>query len=433
MKTELIDLTTTQKQLVFEIPADAVEATMDKVTRDYTRSARIPGFRPGKAPAAVVRKRYKDQILSDVVQELIPLSLEEALRERSLDPVETPDIRDVSHGEGEPLKFTAVFETVPPIDPVDYAELQLRKATVTVEDQAVDSMMNRIADRSARLEPIEDRAAGAGDVLTLDVTRTTLSSPSPDAVERTGKSEANSGVSYEIGAPMNPPGFDDQVIGLSVGDQKTFSVTFPEDHAIPDLQGSVVEYAITLNAIRRKVVPTLDDEFAIDLGLESLEALRQRVRDDLVKDGERTTKREMRDDLLRQLASRCTVEVPGALVSREVDRRLEEFVRQLVQQGVDPMKAGIDWEDFRTKQREAALDTVKATLMLDDVAKRESIEVPDAEVEAELARFAAASGRTVEAVRHRLEHEGGLNRLTAGMQRERTVEFLMSRATIVEL
>ena len=157
------------------------------------------------------------------------------------------------------------------------------------------------------------------------------------------------------------------------------------------------------------------------------------MRDDLVKDAERTQQRERRDDVLRQLASRLTIEVPEALVSREVDRRLEEFVRRLVEQGVDPMKAGIDWEDFRTKQREAALDTVRATLMLDDVARREAIEVPASEVEAELKRFADASGRTVAQVRHRLEHEGGLSRLVDGMRRERTVEFLTSRATILEL
>ena len=433
MKTELIDVSTTQKQLVFEIPADTVEAAMERVTRDYTRSARIPGFRPGKAPAAVVRKKYKDQIQQDVMQELIPRSVDEAMRERSLDPVDTPDIRDVSHGEGESLKFTAVFETVPPIDPFEYADIQLRKETISVEDQAVDSMLARIAERSARLEAVEGRATEAGDLLTVDVTRTTLSSPDPEAVERTGKSETNNDVTYEIGAAMNPPGFDGHVTGLVPGDQRTFTVRFAEDYAVPDLRGSEVEYAVTLKAIRKKVLPNLDDEFAKDLGLESMEALRERVRADLQKDGERTAARKQRDDLLRQIANRVTVEVPEALVERELDRRIEDFVRRLVDQGVDPMKAGIDWEQFRSKQRDAALDTVKATLMLDEVARRESLEVPAEDVDAELKRFADASGRSVAAVRHRLEHEGGLSRLVTGMRRERTVEFLMSRATIVNI
>jgi trigger factor len=433
MKTELIDVSATQKQLVFEIPADTVEAAMDRVTRDYARSARIPGFRPGKAPAAVVRRKYKEQIAHDVVHELIPRSVDEAMRERSLDPVDTPDIRDVSHVEGEPLKFTAVFELVPPIAPLDYGELQLRRETVSVGDQAVESMLGRIAERSARLEPVEGRAAQAGDVLTVDVTRTTLSAPSAEAVERTGRSEHNTDVTYEIGAAMNPPGFDEQVSGLVPGDQRTFTVRFPDEYPAADLRSSEVEYAVTVKAVRRKVLPALDDEFAKDLGLESLDALRERVRADLVREAERGARREQRDDLLRQLAARVTVEIPAALTERELDRRIEDFVRRLVEQGVDPMKAGIDWEQFRGRQREAAVETVKATLMLDEVARREAIEVPAQDVEAELERFARASGRSVAAVRHRLEHEGGLDRLVAGMRRERAVEFLTSRATIVEI
>jgi trigger factor len=433
MKTELIDVSTTQKQLVFEIPADTVEAAMARVTRDYTRSARIPGFRPGKAPTAVVRKKYKEQIAHDVMHELIPRSVDEAMRERSFDPVDTPDVRDVSHGEGEPLKFTAVFELVPPIEPFDYAELQLRQEKVAVEDQAVESMLSRIVERSARLEAVEGRATQGGDVLTVDVTRTTTSSPSEEAVERTGKTETNTDVTYEIGGAMNPPGFDDNVTGLAVGDQRTFTVRFPEAYPVPDLRGSEVEYSVTLKAVRLKVLPTMDDEFAKDLGMESLDALRERVRTDLQHDVERNAKREQRDDLLRQLAGRVTVEIPNGLVERELDRRIEDFVRRLVEQGVEPMKAGIDWEQFRTKQRDAALDAVKATLMLDEVARRDAVEVPDAEVDAELRRFADASGRSTAAVRQRLEHEGGLSRLVAGMRRERTVEFLMSRATILEI
>jgi trigger factor len=268
-------------------------------------------------------------------------------------------------------------------------------------------------------------------VLTVDVTRTTMSSPSEEAVERTGKSETNTDVTYEIGAATNPPGFDDHVTGLAVGDQRTFSVRFPEEYPVADLRGSEVEYSVTLKAVRLKVLPALDDEFAKDLGLESLDALRERVRTDLQRDAERNATREQRDDLLRQLAGRVTVEIPNALVERELDRRIEDFVRRLVDQGVDPMKAGIDWEQFRSTQRDAALDTVKATLMLDEVARRDGIEVPDAEVDAELKRFADVSGRSVAAVRHRLEHEGGLGRLVAGMRRERTVEFLTSRATIL--
>lgn len=433
MKTELTDLSSTRKQLVFEIPADAVEAAMERVTRALARTARLPGFRQGKAPAAVIRKKFKDDILHEVMHDLIPRSLDDAMKSHALEPVDAPDVKDVSLEEGAPLRFTAEFETVPPLPPLDYATLQLRKPPVTVADEAVERVVERVRERNARFEPIDDRASEPGDSLTLDVTRTTLSSPDEQASAELGKSEEQHDVVLEVGGELNPPGFDEQVTGLRPGDERTFTIRFPEDYRFEGLRGAEVEYRIAVKALRRKVLAALDDEFAKDLGLDSLEALRDRVRTDLQRDAERGQQREVRDDLLRQLARHVTVDVPETLIVREVDRRLEEFVRRLVDQGVDPMKAGIDWEDFRSKQRDAALDTVKATLMLDEVARREAVEVPEAAVEAELKKFAELSGRSVSAVRARLAEDGGLGRLRMGLRRDRAVELLMSRATILEV
>ncbi len=433
MKTELIDLSSTQKQLVLEVPPDAVEAAMDRATRALARKARLPGFRQGKAPISVVRRKFRDDILHEVMHDLIPKSLDEAMREHDLSPVETPDVKDVSLEEGAPLRFTAVFETVPPLPALDYASLQLRKPPVSVAEEAVDSLLARLRERNARFEPIDDRASAPGDALTLDVTRRTLSSPDEAAAAELGVSEQQQDTVVEVGAGINPPGFDEQITGVRPGEERTFTIRFPEDYRFERLRGAEVEYRIEVKALRRKVLPELDDEFARDVGLDSLEALRARVRADLEADAGRAQQREVRDDLLRQLAARVTVDVPETLIGREVDRRLEDFVRRLVDQGVDPMKAGVDWEDFRARQREGALDTVKATLMLDEVARRESIEAPEDAVEAEVRKYAELSGRSVGAVRARLAEDGGLARLRAGIGRDRTVEWLMSHATILEV
>src|SRR6187431_1682513 len=144
MKTEFVDVNETRKNLVVEIDSTVVDAEIDKVSRDYSRAARIPGFRPGKVPAKVVRQRFRDQILHDVAHGLIPRAVDEALRERGVEPVNTPDIRDVVVEEGQPLKFTASFETVPPIDPGDYASLQIRRAGLNVEDTAVNDALQRL-------------------------------------------------------------------------------------------------------------------------------------------------------------------------------------------------------------------------------------------------------------------------------------------------
>jgi len=150
VKTEFIDVSDTQKNLVVEIPSTVVDAEIDKVARDYSRAARVPGFRPGKVPPKVVRQRFRDQILHDVAHGLIPRAVDEALRERGVEPVDTPDIRDVVVEEGQPLKFTASFETVPPIEPGEYATITLHQRGTTVSDEAVDGALNNLRERAAR-------------------------------------------------------------------------------------------------------------------------------------------------------------------------------------------------------------------------------------------------------------------------------------------
>lgn len=421
MKTEFVDVSDTRKQLVVEIPSSVVDAEIDRVARDYSKAARIPGFRPGRVPARVVRQRFRDQILHDVAHDLIPRAVDDALRERGVEPVDTPDIRDVVVEEGQPLKFTASFETVPPIDPGDYATLRIRQPKVELKANAVDEALERLRQQAARYEPVEGRPAEAGDFLTVDLVK-----EAPDEPE-----DKHEDVTIEIGAAANPPGFDEQVIGLSVGETKRFPIQYPEDYAISEFAGRTLTYTVTVKAIRIRVVPDLDDEFAKDLGqFDTLDALRERVEADLRRDAERQAEREVRADLLRQLAGRVTFELPEALLDREIERRTEEFVHRLLEQGVDPRRAQIDWQAFRDNQREPAREAVASALVLDEVARREGLTVEPADLDAEIERYAAATGRTAAAVRARLEKDGGISRLYMGLRREKAVDFLRSRATI---
>jgi trigger factor len=422
MKTEFIDISETQKNLVIEIPGDIVSATIERLTKDYGKAAKIPGFRPGKAPAQVVRKRYREQILHDVVHELVPRAVDEALRERGLEPVDTPNVKDVVVEEGRPLTFTAAFETVPPIDPGEYAAITLRKTPVQVEESAVDQGLERLRERAARFEPVEDRPVAHGDTVVVDLERTGAD----------GQTEKHENVSVEVGAPANPPGFDLELTGLRVGDSRQFTLTYPGDYAIKELAGSSVAYAVVVRATKRRVVPALDDEFAKDLGdYESLESLRGRVREDLEHQSLHENDRELRAEMLRQLASRVGFEAPASLVDREIDRRVEDFVRRLIEQQIDPMRTNINWEEFRDRQREPAAEAVRGALVLDEVARREGLTVDQAEVTREVERYAERTGRAVEAVRARLEKEGGIARLYTGLRREKAIDFLLTRVTIV--
>jgi trigger factor len=423
MKTEFLDVSDTRKQLVVEIPSTVVDAEIDRVARDYSKAARIPGFRPGKVPTKVVRQRFRDQILHDVAHDLIPRAVDDALRERGVEPVDTPDIRDVLVEEGQPLKFTANFETVPAFDPGDYGTLQLRKPPVSLEDDAVEQALERLRQRAARYEPVEARPVESGDTAVVDLVRES-SAEAPDKHED---------VSVEIGAASNPPGFDDQVVGMTVGEEKRFPVEYPADYSIAELAGTTVHYGVTVKGIKKRVVPALDDELAKDLGeFGDLEALRTRVREDLTSEAERNSERELRNDLLRQLAARVTFDVPDALIDREIERRTEEFVRRLMDQGVDPRQANIDWQAFRDNQREPARENVASALVLDEVARRENLAVESDAVDAEIEKYAAATGRTSQAVRARLEKDGGISRLYMGLRREKAVDFLRARATILK-
>ena len=440
MKTEFIDLTDTQKNLVVEIPSTVVDAEIDKVSRDYSKAARIPGFRPGKVPTKVVKQRFRDQILHDVAHGLIPRAVDEALRERGVEPVDTPDIKDVVVEEGQPLKFTASFETVPPIEPGDYATLAVHRKTAEVDDAAVEQALSQLRERSARYEPVEDRGVETGDSVLMDLVRTAQKKveepliviPGQERPQAEAETDKHDNVTVDIGGPANPPGFDEALIGLSAGEQKTFDVTYPDDYTIPELAGTTVRYDVSVKAIRKRVVPDLDDEFAKDLGeFESLDALKARVRGDLEHEASHEADREVRAELLKQLSSRVEFEVPASLLDREIDRRVEEFVRRLMEQQIDPMKTNINWEEFRERQKDAAAESVKSALVLDEIARRENIAVGDEELDAEIGRYAERTGRTAAAVRARLEKEGGLSRLSTGLRREKTMSFLLSRATTV--
>jgi trigger factor len=433
MKTEFTEVSETRKHLSFEVPPDVVEVEIDRVARNYTRSARVPGFRPGKVPAKVVRQRYKDQILHDVAHDLIPRLVGDALRERGLEPVATPDIKDVVLEEGQPMTFQADFETLPPINPGEYTGLSLQKPPAVLEVGAVDRALEQLQQRHARWQPVEGRGAETGDTLLLDLTRTKRGrliavpgEPEPPA----DQPESLENVSVEIGASANPPGFDEHLTGTVEGDRREFTVTYPADYEIAELAGATVDYVVTVKGTRRRELLAIDDDFAKEVSdVETLDALRERVREDLQHGAESESDHAVRHGLLQQLAARLQT-APEVLVEQEVDRRLEEFVRRLMEQGLDPMQVNVDWREFREKQRETAVETVKSTLVLDEIAKRESIEASEEDLDAEIAKFAERAGRTPAAVRARLEKEGALPRLLAGIQREKTMTWLLEKAQI---
>ena len=423
MKTEFADLSETKKSVAVEIPSDIVDAQIDRIARSYSRQARIPGFRQGKVPATLIKKRFREQILHDVAHDLIPRAIDEVLRERGLEPVDTPDVKDVSLDEGQALTFTATFETLPPIDPGPLNSISLRRPAVTLEDNAVETTLTQLQNRAARFEPVEGRAVDGGDTVTLDVDR--------KATAEGEKDDHHHDVVVEIGAKANPPGFDDNLKGLEPGAEKSFTIHYPDDYAVKELAGTSMDYSVKVKDIRKRVLPALDDEFAKDLGeFDTLDALRARIQQDLEREAEQEADRNLRGSLLKELAARVSVDIPDSLVERELDRRTEEFARRLMDQKIDPRRANIDWDQFRDSQRDASRESVKSALVLDEISRRENVTVSEEEIDKDVAQYAERSGLTPAAVRARLEKEGALSRIAAGLRREKTIDYVLSQAQV---
>ncbi len=428
MKSELVDVNETRRDLTIEVPTEIVDEAIGHAAAKLGRSARIPGFRPGKVPATVIRQRFKPQIMQDVAEHLVSQAVGEALVEKGVEPIATPDIKDLVLEEGKPLTFKATFDVVPGFDPGDLSTIAAVEPPVTVDDEAVNQSLERIRERNARFEAVEGGIVEAGHTVSVSLER-----QGTDKDGKKGDPDKHDQVNIELGAPSNPPGFDEQLIGMTPGTTKSFTITYPADYAIAELAGGTVDYTVTLKEIKKRVVPALDDELAKDLGeFASLDALRAHVRHDLEHEAQHASERQLRQDVLKQLASRMPFAAPDSLVDREIDRRLEDFARRLVDQRIDPRQANIDWQAFREGQRAPATEAVASAIVLDEIARRDQITTTDEDLEAELQRYADQTGHSVAGIKARLQKDGELGRLAAGLRREKTVKHVLARATITK-
>ena len=258
-----------------------------------------------------------------------------------------------------------------------------------------------------------------------------IKTSAPDSAEHNAP-ESHNDIEIEIGGSSNPPGFDEELIGMSLEETKTFVLNYPDDHESKGLAGTEVAYKIKLKLIRKKILPELDDDFARDLGkFDSLEALTTQVKTDLASQAELDADGQVRSELLQKLANSIAGEMPEALIDQEIDRRVQRFVEHLIAQRVDPRQANIDWDTFRKEQREPATATVRSMLVIDEIARKESLTIKEDEFEAELKRQAERAGRTLSAARALLEKDGGIVKLKEGLRREKTIDFILKEATIV--
>ncbi|HVA95489.1 MAG TPA: trigger factor [Candidatus Dormibacteraeota bacterium] len=407
---------TCRRELDLEIPAETVQKAVERVAKEFARVARVPGFRPGKAPVTLIRRRFANDIKSEVLQSLLPEQIERAVTENKMVPVTQPQVDKVDFSESGPVKFRATFEVLPDFELGQYKDLEVEVEDMKIEDADVDKALEELRDRAATFVPVEGRVIGDGDYAQLKLKGV------PAGGGETLDAES---VLCHVGGEETMDAFNENLRGASAGDHKHFDVTYPSDYPDPKLQGKTYTYAVEILGIKEKKRPELTDEFAKDLGEgQTLDELRAKVRENLEAERAHRLNEQTREKLLAQIVKAHEFPVPEALVENQMDSRLERTVRSLAAQGVDPRAVNVDWVALRSRQKDRSVEDVKAELLLDRIATAENIDVSDEDMEKEIESFAQRSGESATAVRANLTRQGALDRMKSKLRSEKTLDWL---------
>jgi trigger factor len=408
--------------------------------------ARVPGFRRGKTPASLVRRRFADELKQEVVESLVPKYFREEVQKQGLAPISQPRIVDFHFEEGEPLRFKAVFEVMPSIELAPYGDLKAERADISVADDDVERELQALRENQASYNSVEeDRGLEDGDYAQASFNGTPIEKQESGLVDPSGN-PVSSGqqepkptgaqpvhmddVLIDIGGTNTVREFSDHLRSAKTGEERTFTITYPEDAQDKRLAGKTLEYTVQIKGIKKKVVPELSDDFAKELGdFKSLDELRTRIRQQIEAQKRHEIEHSAKDKLVEELVNRNQFPVPESLVEHQVSSRLERGFRALAAQGMRPEDMRkMDFGRLRVAQRDAAVREVKASLILEKIAEKENIETSDPELEAEVERLAQQSRQPVEAVRKKLVDDGALERMRERIRNEKTLDFLYQRS-----
>ena len=441
MKTEVVEVSPTRKEIKIEIEAADVRAEFERVTQEYARAVTVPGFRKGHAPVGVVRTRYKKDIQSEVLKRLVPAAVEQAIDESGLTVIGQPDVHldneNLDKLGQESITLHAHVEVMPEVALGEYRGIEAARRTRPVTDEEIERVIENLREASASLQPVEDRPSQEGDTVTVDF--------QGRYVEPQEEEDINvSDVDIVVGGPGVLPEFNENMTGVQPDEVKTFTVNYPEDFGPGGRQedekrrglaGKTIEYTATVTAVRRKEVPALDDDWVKSLGeeeVETVEQLRARVRENLTKTAEHESEHRLRDEVLGQLIERHRFEVPETIVSYQANQILQSMIRDMISRGADPRSQDINWEAMRDLVRDRAGDDVRGSMLLERVADAENIDATQEEIDAEIESIAEAQRQSVEQVRAALTKQGGERSIHDRLRNRKALDLLVQHAQVRE-
>jgi trigger factor len=397
-----------------------VESETSRVTQDVLKRAKLPGFRPGKAPASIIRKQFAGDIRQRVLESLIPKYLDKQFEAENLKVVGQPDIRDVHFHDGEPLRFKAEFEVIPEIELGEYRNVEVPYQDPEVGDEDVAKRIEELRETKAQYVNIDPRPLADGDFAVVAV-------ESLSGVE--GEPVKQDEMVLEIGGADTVQAFTDNLRGASPGDEKEFEVAYPKDYGSERLAGHSVLFRAAVKGLRRKDLPEINDEFAQDLGdYRNVDELRDAVRKAIFAQRQFEAQREAKEKIVEKLVDAHDFPVPEAFIDGQIKNRVEQSLRAMAGEGIDPRSIKLDWDKVKETQRDKAVREVKASMLLSRIADREAIGATRDEVDREVERVARAQREPVAAAQMRFEKDGTLGRMASHIRTEKTLNFLFEHA-----
>ena len=413
--------------------AEDVAVAWRKVAANYRKYAKIPGFRAGKVPESVIRRRFAAEIRKEVIDTLLPERFNKAINELNIRPVGQPQVTELTVEDGAPLHAKAVFEFLPAFSIDGYKDVKVDKPSVEVTEEEFQHELEHLRESRATIEPVEeDRALQDGDWAQISYKGQIQSDPSaaaPDAAAAEPQPVSGEDTLVEIGGKDTVEAFTNALRGAKPGQELKVEVIYPADYAETKLAGKTVAYDVEVKAIKKRTLPELNDDFAKELGrYESYADLETSVREYLANRKRRSVESETKDRLFAAIAERFTFPVPESLVQDQIDTRLERGLRALAAQGMQPEQMRkLDFTRLRAAQRDSALAEVKTNILLDRIAGEENITVSDEELDKELQLAALQSREPLDALKVRLTKDGGLARIREQLRREKTASVLYER------
>tara|TARA_B100000749_G_scaffold280889_1_gene280157 strand:+ start:57370 stop:58695 length:1326 start_codon:yes stop_codon:yes gene_type:complete len=425
---QLEELDGLNRKLTVEVPKDKVEQELNEAYNQIKGQVTLPGFRKGKAPISKIKTLYKDKVHQDVLQRIISENYTKALQEHSADPISMPKIDFDELKEGEDFKFSAEFEIRPAVKLTKYEGLKVQKEKLNLDDSRIDEVLERMrADRAENTPVLEDRPAQTGDVAKIDFEGFIDGAPL----------EGGQGNDFELELGSNSfiPGFEEGIEGMAINGVKELDLKFPDEYHAPEIAGKSVKFKVTLKALLKKSLPELNDDFAKAMSeeIETLDKLKERIKEDIVQGETNRIDDEFKQRLLRVLVKENPVEVPGSLFQEQKQKLIQDTQNRMAQQGMTPDQ----FEEYKTKWDADFEDTsrfmIQSSFLIDALAKELEIKASEADVTNKIGEYAKQMGLEVDKVKQFYDTPERRSQLSFQITEDRVVKFLKDSATVTEV